>query len=155
MRGVDSTGKLDLLRSLGADQVIDYSQEDLTQGGESYDLIVDIPGNHSLSECRRALTPKGTYVLIGHDHFGKLGHRFLGSLPRVLKLVASSLLVSQLPELSFSMPTKKDSMAVLKEFLEAGKITPIIDRTYPLSEVVEAIRYLEKGHTRGKILIIV
>jgi NADPH:quinone reductase-like Zn-dependent oxidoreductase len=94
-------------------------------------------------------------VLIGHDHFGKLGHRFLGSLPRVLKLVASSLLVSQLPELSFSMPSKTDSMAVLKEFLEAGKITPVIDRTYPLSEVVEAIRYLEKGHAQGKIIITV
>jgi NADPH:quinone reductase-like Zn-dependent oxidoreductase len=152
--GVDSTEKLDLLRSLGAEHVIDYTQEDFTQGGERYDLIVDIPGNHSFSECRRALSPKGTYVLIGHDHFGKLGHRFLGSLPRVLKLVALSPFVSQLPELSFSMPTKNDSMAVLKELLEAGKITPVIDRTYPLREVVEAIRYLEEGHTQGKVLII-
>src|SRR5215218_988281 len=120
--GVDSTSKLDLLRSLGADQVIDYTQEVFTQGGESYDLIVDIPGNHSFSECRRALSPKGTYALIGHDHFGKLGHHFLGSLPRVLKLVALSPFVSQLPELSFSMPSKSDSMAVLKELLKAGKI---------------------------------
>jgi NADPH:quinone reductase-like Zn-dependent oxidoreductase len=153
--GVDSTEKLDLLRSLGADQVIDYTQEDFTQGGERYDLIVDVPGNHSFSECRRALSPKGTYVLIGHDHFGKLGHRFVGSLPRVLKLVALSPFVSQLPELRFSMPTKKDSMAVLNELLEAGKITPVIDRTYPLSEVVEAIRYLEEGHTQGKVIITV
>jgi NADPH:quinone reductase-like Zn-dependent oxidoreductase len=152
--GVDSTRKLDLLRSLGAEQVIDYSQEDFTRKGERYDLIVDIPGNHSFSECRRALTPEGTYVLIGHDHFGKLGHRFLGSLPRVLKLVALSPLMSQLPELSFSMPPKKDSMAVLKELLEAEKLTPVIDRTYPLSEVVEAIRYLEEGYTQGKVLII-
>lgn len=155
MTGVDSTGKLDLLRSLGADQVVDYSQEDFTQSEGHYDLIVDVPGNHSFSECRRALTPEGTYVLIGHDHFGKLGHRFLGSLPRALKLVALSPFVRQLPELSFSMPTKKESMAVLKELLKAGKITPIIDRTYPLSEVVEAIRYLEEGHTQGKVLIIV
>jgi NADPH:quinone reductase-like Zn-dependent oxidoreductase len=145
---------LDLLRSLGAEQVIDYSQEDFTRKGERYDLIVDVPGNHSFSECRRALTPEGTYVLIGHDHFGKLGHRFLGSLPRVLKLVALSPFVSQLPELSFSMPPKKDSMAVLKELLEAEELTPVIDRTYPLSEVVEAIRYLEEGHTQGKVVII-
>ncbi len=153
--GVDSTRKLDLVRSIGADQVIDYTQEDFTQSGQRYDLIVDIPGNHPFSECRRALTPKGTYVLIGHDHFGKLGHRFLGSLPRFLRLIVMSPFVSQLPDLSFSMPTKKDTMAVLKEFLEAGKITPIIDRTYPLSEVPEAIRYLEEGHTQGKVSITV
>jgi NADPH:quinone reductase-like Zn-dependent oxidoreductase len=153
--GVDSTGKLDMVRSLGADQVIDYTQEDFTQSGERYDLILDVPGNHSFSDCRHALTPKGTYVLIGHDHFGKQGHRFLGSLPRVLKLVVMSPFVSQLPNLSFSMPTKTDSMAVLKEFLEAGKITPVIDRTFPLSEVPEAIRYLEEGHARGKVVITV
>jgi NADPH:quinone reductase-like Zn-dependent oxidoreductase len=153
--GVDTTGKLDLLRSLGAKQVIDYTQEDFTQGGECYDLIIDIPGNHSFSECRRALTPEGTYVLIGHDHFGKQGHRFLGGLPRGLKQIVMSPFVSQLPELSFSMSTKRESMVVLKELLEAGKITPIIDRTYPLSEVVVAIRYLEEGHTQGKVIITV
>jgi NADPH:quinone reductase-like Zn-dependent oxidoreductase len=153
--GVDSAGKLDLVRSLGADQVIDYTQEDFTQSGKRYHLILDIPGNHSFSECRRALTPRGTYVLIGHDHFGKQGDRFLGGLPRGLKQIALSPFVSQLPDLSFSMPSKRDSMAVLKEFLEAGKITPVVDRTYPLSEVPEAIRYLEEGQARGKIVITV
>jgi NADPH:quinone reductase-like Zn-dependent oxidoreductase len=153
--GVDSTRKLDLVRSLGADEVIDYTQEDFTQSGKRYHLIVDIPGNHSFSECRRALTPRGTYVLIGHDHFGKQGDRFLGGLPRGLKQIALSPFVSQLPDLSFSMPSKRDSMAVLKEFLEAGKITPVIDRTYPLSEVPEAIRYLEEGQARGKVVITV
>ena len=153
--GVDSTEKLDMLRSIGADQVIDYTQEDFTQSSERYDLIIDIPGNHSLSDCRRALTPKGTYVLIGHDHFGKSGHRFLGSLPRFLKLMVMSPFVSQLPDMSFSLPTKKDSMAVLKEFLEAGKLTPIIDRTYPLIKVPEAIRYLKEGHAQGKVVITV
>ena len=151
--GVDSTEKLDMVRSLGADHVIDYTQENFTQSSERYDLIVDIPGNHSLTDCRRVLTPKGIYVLIGHDHFGKLGHRFLGSLPRFLKLMVMSPFVSQLPNMSFSLPTKKDSMAVLKEFLEAGKLTPIIDRTYPLSEVPEAIRYLKEGHAQGKVII--
>ena len=153
--GVDSARKLDLVRSLGADQVIDYTQEDFTQSGKRYHLIVDIPGNHSFSECRRALTPKGTYVLIGHDQFGKQGDRFLGGLPRGLKQIAMSPFVSQLPDLSFSMPSKRDSMAVLKEFLEAGKITPVIDRTHPLGEVPEAIRYLEKGQARGKVVITV
>src|SRR5215208_949788 len=151
--GVDSTRKLDLLRSLGADRVIDYTQEDYTQSGERYDYIVDIPGNHSLSECRRALTPKGTYVLIGHDHFGKQGDRFLGGLLRGLKLIVMSPFINQLPDLSFSMPSKKDSMAVLRDLLQAGEITPVIDRTYPLSGVPEAIRYLEGGHAQGKVVI--
>jgi NADPH:quinone reductase-like Zn-dependent oxidoreductase len=151
--GVDHTKKLDMVRSLGADHVIDYTREDFTQGSERYDLIFDIPGNHSFSACRRALTPGGTYVLIGHENFGESGHRFLGLLPYFFKLMALSLFVSQLPKASFSMPSKKESMAVLKELLEAGKLTPIIDRTYPLSEVPEAMRYLIDGHPRGKVII--
>jgi len=102
--GVDSTRKLDMVRSIGADHVIDYTQEDFTKSGERYDLIFDIPGNHSFSDCRRALTSKGTYVLIGHDHFGGAGGRWLGSLPRFFKLVVMSPFVSQLPNLNFSMP---------------------------------------------------
>jgi NADPH:quinone reductase-like Zn-dependent oxidoreductase len=151
--GVDHTKKLDMVRSLGADHLIDYTREDFTQGSERYDLIFDIPGNHSFSACRRALTPGGTYVLIGHENFGESGHRFLGLLPYFFKLMALSLFVSQLPKASFSMPSKKESMAVLKELLEAGKLTPIIDRTYPLSEVPEAMRYLIDGHPRGKVII--
>ena len=150
--GVDSTRKLDMVRSIGADHVIDYTQEDFTHGVERYDLILDIPGNYSLSDCRRALTPKGTYVLIGHDHFGASGGHWMGSLPRTLKLVVLSPFVSQLPRLRTSMATK-DPLGVLKEFIEAGKITPVIDRAYPLSEVPEAIRYLEEGHARGKVVI--
>lgn len=151
--GVDSTKKLDMVRSLGADQVIDYIQENFTQSGERYDLIFDIPGNYPFSDCRRVLTPNGKYVLIGHDHFGQGAGRWFGSLPRVLKLVALSPFVSQLPTPNFSMPGKKNQMAVLKEFIEAGKLTPIIDRTYPLSEAPEAIRYLQDGHARGKVVI--
>ena len=147
--------KMDMVRSIGADHVIDYTQEDFTQQGERYDLILDVPGNHSLSDCRRALTTEGTYVLIGHDHFGDSGGRWLGILPRFFKLVVMSPFVSQLPNLNFSMPSKKDSMAVLREFIEAGKITPVVDRTFPLSEVPEAIRYLEEGHAQGKVVITV
>ena len=151
--GVDHTRKMDMVRSLGAGHVIDYTQEDFTQSGERYDLIFDIPGNHSLSNCRRTLTPKGSYVLIGHDHFGDAGGQWLGSLPRFFKLMVMSPFVSQLPDLNFSTPSKKDSMAVLREFLEAGKITPVVDRTFPLSEVPEAIRYLKEGHIQGKVVI--
>ena len=153
--GVDETRKLDMIRSLGADQVIDYTKENFTRRGERYDLIFDIPGNHPFSDCRRALTPEGIYVLIGHDRFGQGVGRWFGSIPRVLKLVALSPFVSQLPTPNFSMPDKKNRMIVMKELLEAGKITPVIDRTYPLSEVPEAIRYLEEGHARGKIVITV
>ncbi len=152
---VDSGGKLDMLRSLGADYVIDYGQEDFTQGSERYDLIVDIPGNHALSKCRRVLRPDGTYVLIGHDHYGSLGHRVLGSIPRFLRLVLMSLFVKQLPKTNFKLPSKSDTMAVLREFLEAGKLRPFVDRTYPLSEVPEALRYLQAGEVRGKIVITV
>jgi NADPH:quinone reductase-like Zn-dependent oxidoreductase len=151
--GVDSTGKMEMVRSLGADHVIDYTREDFTQRGERYDLILDVASNLSLSACKRALMPTGIYVLIGHDHFGDAAGRIFGSLPRVLKLVALSPFVSQLPDLSFSIPSKKDVMAVLEEFLEAGKLTPMVDRTFPLSEVPEAMRYLQKGDARGKIVI--
>jgi len=151
--GVDSTEKMEMVRSLGADHVIDYTQEDFTQYSERYDLILDVASNLSLSACKRALMPTGIYVLIGHDHFGYAGGRWLGSLPRFFKLIVMSPFVSQLPDLNFSMPSKKDIMAVLKELLEAGKLTPVIDRTYPLSEVPEAMRYLQEGRARGKIII--
>lgn len=153
--GVDSTRKLEMVSSLGADHVIDYTREDFTRSGERYDLIFDIPGNHPFSDCRRALTPEGTYVLIGHDRFGQGAGRWLGSIPRVLKLVVLSPFVSGLPTPNFSMPDKRDSMAVLKEFLESGKLMPVIDRTYPLAEAPEALRYLEEGHAKGKVVITV
>jgi len=148
------TTKLDMLRALGADHVIDYAEEDFTHGVERYDLILDIPGNHSFADCRRALTAKGTYVLIGHDRFGASGHRWMGSLPRALSLVALSPFVSQLPRLR-DLTATKDPLGVLKELIAAGKLRPVIDRTYPLSEVPEAIRYLEEGHAQGKVVITV
>jgi len=151
--GVDSAKKLEMVRSLGADHVIDYTQEDFTQGGERYDLILDVASNLSFSDCKRVLTPTGTYVRVGHDHFGAVGSRTFGSLPSFFKLLARSPFDRHLPDLNFSFPSKKDSIAVLKEFLEAGKLTPVIDRTYPLSEIREAMRYMQEGHVRGKIVI--
>src|SRR5690606_7290495 len=99
------------------------------------------------------LTPEGVYIVIGHDHYGAGGGRLLGSLPLMLKQVAMSLFVKHLPKPDFSMPSKKESMAVLKEMLETGKLTPIIDRTYPLSEVVQAMLHLQEGHALGKIIV--
>ncbi len=151
--GVDSTEKLDMIQALGADHVIDYTRDDFTRRDERYDLIFDIPGNHPLSDCRRALTPEGTYVLIGHDNYGDGMRRWVGLLPRMFKLMAMSPFISQLPNVRLSMPDKKESMVLLKEFLEAGKLTPVIDRTYPLNEVPEAMRYLQGGRARGKIII--
>lgn len=94
-------------------------------------------------------------MLIGHDNYGKGMRRWVGLLPRMFKLMAMSPFVSQLPDVRFSMPDKKESMALVKELLESGKLTPHIDRTYPLSEVPEAIRYLQEGHAKGKIVITV
>lgn len=152
--GVDGPDKLDMVRSLGANHVVDYTQEDFTRGAERYDLIFDVASNLSLSDSRRALTPTGTYVLIGHDHYGKARGRVLGSLPRALGLMALSPFIRQLPTPDLSMPRQSDAMAALKRFIEAGQITPVVDRTFPLGEVRDAMRYLAEGHARGKVVLV-
>ncbi len=151
--GVEHTEKLDLVRSLGADHVIDYTREDFTRSGERYDLIFDVASTLSLSQCKRALTPDGIYILIGHDHFGKGRGRVLGSLPQALGLMALSPFVSYLPSPEFTMPNKNESMAILKDLLEKGKLTPVVDSTYPLHEASRAVRYMESGKARGRIVI--
>ena len=152
--GVDCASKLDLIRTLGADRVIDFAEQDFTRAGERYDLIFDVPGNHTFSECRRALTPAGRYVLIGHDDYGRATGAWMGSLPRFLKLMALSPFIGQLA-MSPSPPETKTHLDVLKELLEAGKLTPIVDRTFPLSEVPDAIRYLQEGRAKGRIVLTV
>ena len=152
--GVDATGKLEMLRSIGADQVLDYTREDFTRRDERYDLVLDIAGNHPWSECRRVLTPDGTYVLSGFDQYGRSGHRWFGSLGRFAKLLVISPFVSHLHPFR-GAKDPGDRLAVLKELIEAGKLTPFVDRTFPLSEVPEAVRYLETGQARGKIVITV
>jgi NADPH:quinone reductase-like Zn-dependent oxidoreductase len=153
--GVDHTSKVDLLRTLGADRVINYTQQDFTRRGERYDLIFDVPANHPFSAVRRVLTPRGTYVLIGHDFYGALGGRWLGiGLPRILKALVWTPFVRQRLGARRSLKPQ-DRLPYLKSLLEAGKLTPIIDRTFPLSELPEAIRYLETGEARGRIVITV
>ena len=152
---VDSSEKLDSLRSLGADHVVDYTRQDFTAGSERYDLIFDIPGNHPFSAIQGVLTPAGVYVLIGHDHFGEHGRRMLGSIPRFMALALRTPFTAHLPKLNFSMPPKKDLMATLSELLAAGKLTPFIEKAFPLAEVPDAIRYLQGQRAGGKVVVTV
>jgi NADPH:quinone reductase-like Zn-dependent oxidoreductase len=150
---VDHTRKLDLARSLGADEVIDYTEKNFTQDTRRYDLIVDIPGNHSFAECRRVLTPDGLYVLIGHDLFGRGGHRWFGSVPRFAKLAVQSIFVGHLRTITSAGLSKKDAMVTLAKHLEAGELTPVIDRTFPLEEAAAALRHLMDGEPLGRIVL--
>jgi NADPH:quinone reductase-like Zn-dependent oxidoreductase len=151
---VDVSDKLDVLLSIGAERVIDASTQDFTRVDERYDLVLDIPGNRPFSEIRRVLTPTGTYVLIGHDAYGRFGRRWIGSLGRFFRLLVISPFVKQLPGLR-GANDPGDRLRVLSKLLEDGKVTPVIDRTFPLPEVPAAIRYLEQGRVRGKIVITV
>jgi NADPH:quinone reductase-like Zn-dependent oxidoreductase len=144
---VCSTGKVDLVRSLGADRVIDYTQQDFTKGSERYDLIFDLVANHSLSACRRLLNRNGTCVVGGAKNVRTL-------LARTLTALVWSPLVSQ-NFVVFVAKLNKDDLAILGELMKAGKVTPVIDRCYSLNQTPEAIRYLEEGHARGKIVIAV
>ncbi len=148
--GVCSTTKADLVRSIGADAVIDYTRDDFADGVQLYDLILDTARNRSLSHLRRALAPHGTLVIIG----GEGGGRWLEGTDRRLRALMLSPFVSQKLRPLLSVERKED-LHFLKELVEAGKVTPVIDRRYPLSEVAEAIRYLEEGHARGKVVITV
>ena len=145
--GVCSTRNVEMVRSIGADRVIDYTRDDFTQGAQRYDLILDCAGNHSLSALRRILNRTGTCVIVG----GPSGD-WIGPLVAVLKALVYSLFIRQ----TFAVILAKlshDDLILLRDFLEAGKITPVIDRRYKLSELPEAIRYLEQGHARGKVVI--
>jgi NADPH:quinone reductase-like Zn-dependent oxidoreductase len=136
-----------MVRSIGADHVFDYKKENYTESGQQYDLIIDNVGNHSLSANRRVMAPDGTLVIIG----GSKGN-WLGPLMRPIKALMYSPFVSQ----EFILILAKmngDDLAILGELMQAGNVTPVIDRSYTLSEVPDAIRYSEEGHARGKIII--
>jgi NADPH:quinone reductase-like Zn-dependent oxidoreductase len=148
--GVCSTTKMDLVRSLGADEVIDYTREDFAGTGQRYDLILDIAGNRSVSHLRRALAPQGHLVIVG----GEGGGRWFGGIGRQLGASLLSPFVSQKLG-TFIAKANGEDLVALKELIEAGKVTPVIDTTYPLSDVPEAIRHLEEGHARGKVVITV
>lgn len=144
--GVCSTGNVDLVRSLGADRVIDYGQEDFARGGQRYDLVLDNAGSRSLSDLRRVLVSNGTLVL--NSGSGSV----FRVLARMLEALLSSRFVSQKMVLRIAKLNKED-LLVLKDLIEAGKVTSVVDKRYSLSEVPEALRYLEEGHARGKVVI--
>ena len=146
--GVCSTTNLDMVRSIGADCVIDYTKEDFTRSGQRYDLVLDCVGNHSLSACRRVLNPKGILVMVGAPDESPV-YRLLA---RLLGALLLSRFVSQKLVMCFARPSRAD-LTVMQELMKAGKVIPVIDRRYKLSEVPEAIQYLEEGHARGKVVI--
>jgi NADPH:quinone reductase-like Zn-dependent oxidoreductase len=146
--GVSSTAKTELIRSIGADHVIDYTRDDYLDGSHRYDLILDIGGNNSLSRLRRALTPKGTLVIVGGEEGGDL----IGGFDRQLRALALSPLVGQRLTMLASKERYTD-LEALTPLIESGQVVPVIDRTYPLAEVPAAMRHLETGQARGKIAI--
>jgi NADPH:quinone reductase-like Zn-dependent oxidoreductase len=146
--GVSSTTKVDLVRSLGADHVVDYSRDDFAATGTRYDLILDIGGNTSLSRLRRALTPKGTLVIVGGETSGK----WLGGTDRQVRAMVLSMFVSQKLG-TFIAAVKHEDLLVLAQLAEAGQLTPAVDRTFALAEAPKAIRHVEEGHARGKVVV--
>jgi NADPH:quinone reductase-like Zn-dependent oxidoreductase len=147
---VCSPAKLDLARAVGADHVIDYTRQDFTDGQHRYDAIVDIAGNRRLAQLRRALTPAGTLVITGGEH----GDRWLGGTDRNLRAQLLSPFVHQKLVAFVTRPRRRDLMT-LREMIEAGAVTPAIDRSYPLSQAAAALRYLIQGQARGKIVVTV
>jgi NADPH:quinone reductase-like Zn-dependent oxidoreductase len=147
--GVCSTRKVEMVRSIGADHVIDYTQEDFTKSGQHYDLIFDLVANHSFSARRRVLNPKGTYIGAGIVGLG-------GSMARLLAHQITELVLSRFVSQKFvtlMAKIRKEDLVIIGELVRAGKVTPVIDRYYSLSEAPEAIRHLEQGHARGKVVI--
>ena len=142
---VDNSKKFDMLRSIGADYVIDYTKEDFTKNGQHYDLILDIAGYHSIFDYRRALSSNGIYSLVGGSRFTIFQTLFLGPL--------ISLVGSKKMSLMAWKPNNKEDLDFIKELIESGKLVPVIDRRYPLNEIAKAFRYFEEGHPQGKIVI--
>ncbi|MFC2099315.1 NAD(P)-dependent alcohol dehydrogenase [Candidatus Bipolaricaulota bacterium] len=144
--GVDSARKLDMLRSIGADHVIDYTQEDFTRSGQRYDRILDVVSQRSVFDYRRALNPHGLCIVVG----GSIAAFFQAAILGPWNSIARSKKVDLLTSWE---PNREEDVRCLTELIEAGKVTPIIDRIYPLSETAKAVRYLEEGHARGKVVI--
>jgi NADPH:quinone reductase-like Zn-dependent oxidoreductase len=145
---VCSTGNVDLVRSIGADRVVDYTREDFTRSDQRYDLMFDNAGSRSWSECKRVLKPHATVVLVG----GQMGGRLLGPLGHVIKMRLAAVLSSR-KAVFFVAKFNSADMEVLRELLEAGKVKPVIDRRYELSEIADAFRYMGEGHAQGKVVI--
>ena len=152
---VDDPTKLDLLRDLGADRVIDYTQQDFTRMGLRYDLVFDIVSQAPFSEVRRALEPEGTFVLVGHDQYGRSGHRVLGSLGRMLPLLGISPFTKQLPGVRPGLP-RNENWATIVELLKEGRMRPVVDeRVFPLEQAADALDHLATGTAKGRVVLTV
>ncbi len=149
--GVCSTRNVELVRSLGADHVVDYTAEDFTRSNRSYDLVLDVAGSRSWSECRRVLNPHGKVVIVGAPK----GSRVLGPLGHIVRLRVASLLRGSQKAVFFIAKTNRADLEVLRELLEAAKVKPVVDRSYALAETRDAFRYLGEGHARGKVVVTV
>ena len=152
--GVDHTSRLDYMRSLGADEVMDYTSEDVTELEQDVDLIIDVASTLSLSGCKRILKPDGLIVTIGHDHYGRKGRKTLGGIPHFLGLMLWARFDRNLDRSWFETMEKRDAMDILRGMLEAGELTPKVARTFPLSEVHSAIQCLQEGQLSGRIVIV-
>jgi NADPH:quinone reductase-like Zn-dependent oxidoreductase len=146
--GICSTRNIDLVRSIGADEIIDYTQHDFTASSQRYDLILDCVGNHSFSACRRVLNPDGRFVMVGAPHDLSV----IGLLAPTIKTLLLSLFVSQKAVMFIGKSSQPD-LTLCGELIATGKLKPVIDRRYTLGEVPDALRYLEAGHAQGKVLI--
>jgi NADPH:quinone reductase-like Zn-dependent oxidoreductase len=151
---VDHTRKLELLRALGADRVVDHTTDDITRSDSEFDVVFDVVGNHSFSAYRRVLATDGTYVLIGHDHFGTQGRRWLGSIPRMFVLMARSAVDRRLPRPPFAAPDRRASMDRFHDLLEDGTLNPVVDRAFTLDQVPDALAHLASGRALGRIVIV-
>ena len=150
---IDHGDKLEFLRGLGADETIDYTQEDFTQRSERYAFLLDVASNRSFDECRRVLSPDGAYVVVGHDHFGQTRTRWFGMIPRMFGLMIRALFTRQLPRPIFELPDRATSLELLRKLLDEGHLTPHVDRVFDLADTALALRTMMEGKTRGKIVI--
>lgn len=151
---VDGPDRQDLLHRIGADRVLDFTRDDFTRGEARYDVVIDIPGNHGFTEIRRVLDPHGTYVLVGHDQYGREGRRALGSIPRMFGLMARAPFTDQIPRAGISSRPKHEYLQELADLVEAGRLRPVIDRTFPLEEAGAALDHLASGTGRGRVVLV-
>src|SRR5262245_7017308 len=149
---IDCAEKLPMLKSLGADHVIDYKKEDYLQNGDRYDLIVDVVSVRSVDEYQHALSTSGSYIPIGHAHYDNSRRRILGDIPYFLSLLLRGLFDREKRK-NFKMLKKPEALAIFRDLLESGKLAPVIARTYPLSEVPQAMRCMQEGKTLGRVMV--
>lgn len=151
---VEHTTKLATVRALGADDVVDYTQEDPTQGGPRYDFILDVASTLNIRDCGRVFNPGGVYILIGHDHYGASGSKWIGSgIPSFLKLALRIPFDPHLIKPNMSTPDQRVGLALFADLMAREQLTPVVDRVYPMAQVVEAMAYLESGQAKGRIVL--